>query len=155
MKLKMFSLVLMGLVVGVVPGFTATEPTAGDGPLIVEPDGRPGPRCLFWLQSSLQRIFPNSLPGSPTLELLSPRSDVEYGRQGLTDLPIPAIFAAEAFREAKIPHWVYFCCAPRGPYLQRLLDTPLPKIRMAGLCPLANRGAGPKRSVVGKLEKLC
>ena len=59
-------------------------------------------------------------------------SSIEYGRQGLTDHPIPIISSAQAYIDAKIPHWVYFCCAPRGTYLQRLLDTPLPKIRMSG-----------------------
>jgi hypothetical protein len=28
--------------------------------------------------------------------------------------------------------WAYFCCAPRGRYLNRLLDTPLVKTRMSG-----------------------
>ncbi len=69
---------------------------------------------------------------APWMKVMDALSDVEFGRQGLTDLPIPIISAAGAFREARIPHWVYFCCAPRGPFLQRLLDTPLPKIRMAG-----------------------
>jgi hypothetical protein len=59
-------------------------------------------------------------------------SDIEYGRQGLTDIPIPIISAAQPYIDEKIPHWVYFCCGPRGAYLQRLLDTPLPKIRMSG-----------------------
>lgn len=27
------------------------------GPLVVEPDGKPGARCLFWLQSSLKRVY--------------------------------------------------------------------------------------------------
>jgi hypothetical protein len=34
--------------------------------------------------------------------------------------------------DAKIPHWVYYCCAPTGPWVNRFMDTPLPKIRMAG-----------------------
>jgi len=59
-------------------------------------------------------------------------SSIEFGKQKLTDNPIPIISAAQAYIDAKIPHWVYFCCAPRGTYLQRLLDTPLPKIRMSG-----------------------
>ncbi len=59
-------------------------------------------------------------------------SEIEYGRENLTDHPIPIISSADAYIKEKIPHWVYFCCAPRGMYLQRLLDTPLPKIRMAG-----------------------
>ena len=59
-------------------------------------------------------------------------SSIEYGREGLTDIPIPIISAAQPYIDEKIPHWVYFCCEPRGAYLQRLLDTPLPKIRMSG-----------------------
>ena len=29
-----------------------------------------------------------------------------------------------------IPCWCYYACVPRGRYLNRFLDTPLPKIRM-------------------------
>jgi hypothetical protein len=57
---------------------------------------------------------------------------VEYGKQGLTDMPIPMVSAAQAYIDAKIPHWVYFCCSPSGPWLNRFMDTPLPKIRMSG-----------------------
>ncbi len=59
-------------------------------------------------------------------------SSIQYGRQHLNDIPIPIIQAAQPYIDEKIPHWVYFCCSPRGEYLQRLLDTPLPKIRMSG-----------------------
>ena len=59
-------------------------------------------------------------------------SSIEYGRRHLNDIPIPIISAAQPYVDEKIPHWVYFCCGPRGAYLQRLLDTPLPKIRMSG-----------------------
>ena len=59
-------------------------------------------------------------------------SSIEFGKQKLTDNPIPMISSAQAYIDAKIPHWVYFCCEPRGTHLQRLLDTPLPKIRMSG-----------------------
>lgn len=59
-------------------------------------------------------------------------SSIEYGRQHLNDIPIPIISAAQPYIDEKIPHWVYFCCEPRGTYLQKLLDTPLPKIRMSG-----------------------
>ena len=69
---------------------------------------------------------------APWMKVMDALSDIEYGRQGLTDMPIPIISAAQPYIDEKIPHWVYFCCAPRGAYLQRLLDTPLPKIRMSG-----------------------
>ena len=47
-------------------------------------------------------------------------------------MPIPSIVTAPLFAEANCPAWVYFCCGPREKYLQRLLDTPLAKIRMSG-----------------------
>ncbi|AMV39742.1 DUF4091 domain-containing protein [Planctomyces sp. SH-PL62] len=59
-------------------------------------------------------------------------SSIEYGREGLTDIPIPLVSAAQAYIDAGIPHWVYYCCAPTGPWLNRFLDTPLSKIRMSG-----------------------
>ncbi len=69
---------------------------------------------------------------APWMKVMDALSDIEYGRQGLTDTPIPVISAAQAYIDEGIPHWVYFCCGPRGPYLQRLLDTPLTTIRMSG-----------------------
>jgi len=59
-------------------------------------------------------------------------SSIEYGREGLTDIPIPLVASAQAYIDAGIPHWVYYCCAPTGPWLNRFLDTPLTKIRMSG-----------------------
>jgi hypothetical protein len=47
-------------------------------------------------------------------------------------MPIPLITTAIDFHREKIPSWCYFCCGPRGRYLNRFLDTPLAKIRMAG-----------------------
>lgn len=69
---------------------------------------------------------------APWMKVMDALSDIEYGRQGLTDIPVPIISSAGPYIEEKIPHWVYFCCGPRGPWLQRLLDTPLTKIRMSG-----------------------
>ncbi|MCA1686078.1 MAG: DUF4091 domain-containing protein [Planctomycetia bacterium] len=40
--------------------------------------------------------------------------------------------AAQAYIDAKIPHWVYYCCSPTGSWLNRFMDTPLAKIRMSG-----------------------
>ncbi len=65
-------------------------------------------------------------------KIIDALSSIEFGKQKLTDNPIPIVSAAQAYIDAGIPHWVYFCCEPRGTYLQRLLDTPLPKIRMSG-----------------------
>jgi hypothetical protein len=69
---------------------------------------------------------------APWMKVSDALSEVEFGKQGLTDIPIPSIHAAQDYREAGIPSWVYFCCGPRGRYLNRLIDTPLAKIRMAG-----------------------
>ncbi len=60
-------------------------------------------------------------------------SDIEYGRQGLTDIPIPVVSSAQAYIDENIPHWVYYCCGPQGRWLNRFMDTPLAKIRMSGM----------------------
>lgn len=69
---------------------------------------------------------------APWMKVSDALSHIEYGREGLTDTPIPIISAAREYRAAGIPAWVYYCCGPRGRYVQRLMDTPLPKIRMNG-----------------------
>lgn len=69
---------------------------------------------------------------APWMKVMDALSDVQYGREGLTDIPIPMVNAAQAYIDEKIPHWVYYCCAPQGPWVNRFMDTPLPKIRMAG-----------------------
>lgn len=69
---------------------------------------------------------------APWMKVMDALSNIEYGKEGLTDIPIPIVSAAQAYIDAKIPHWVYYCCAPHGPWLNRFLDTPLPKVRMSG-----------------------
>jgi len=69
---------------------------------------------------------------APWMKVMDALSDIEYGKQGLTDIPIPLVSSAQAYIDAKIPHWVYYCCGPTGPWLNRFLDTPLAKIRMSG-----------------------
>jgi hypothetical protein len=69
---------------------------------------------------------------APWMRVMDALTDIEYARQGLTDMPIPSIRTALDFVEAEIPSWCYYCCGPRGTYLNRLLDTPLPKIAMHG-----------------------
>jgi hypothetical protein len=69
---------------------------------------------------------------APWMKVMDALSDIQYGKQGLTDMPVPLVSAAQAYIDAKIPHWVYYCCGPQGPWLNRFLDTPLPKIRMSG-----------------------
>lgn len=69
---------------------------------------------------------------APWMKVMDALSDIQYGKEGLTDIPVPLLPAAEAYRKEGIPHWVYFCTGPRGKYLNRLFDTPLAKIRMSG-----------------------
>ena len=69
---------------------------------------------------------------APWMKVADALSDIRFGLEGLTDMPIPSISVAKSFVEAGIPSYAYFCCGPRGKYLQRLMDTPLPKIRMSG-----------------------
>jgi hypothetical protein len=69
---------------------------------------------------------------APWMKVMDALSDIEYGRQGLTDMPIPLVAAAQPYIDEKIPHWVYYCCGPQGPWLNRFIDTPLAKVRMSG-----------------------
>lgn len=69
---------------------------------------------------------------APWMNVMDALSDIEFARRGLTDMPIPSIRTALQFAREDIPSWAYFCCGPRGRYLNRLLDTPLAKIRMSG-----------------------
>lgn len=68
----------------------------------------------------------------PWMKVMDALSEVSFAREGLTDIPVPSIYTAKNFAEAGISSWVYFCCGPRGPFLNRLIDTPLSKIRMSG-----------------------
>jgi hypothetical protein len=65
-------------------------------------------------------------------KVLDAMSDIRYGRLNLIDYPVPNVAAAGEYLQAGIPHWVYYCCGPRGQYLNRFFDTPLVKIRMSG-----------------------
>lgn len=69
---------------------------------------------------------------APWMKVMDALSEIQYGREGLADIPIPSIYVTKQYAYEGIPSWTYFCCGPRGPYLQRLLDTPLAKVRMAG-----------------------
>jgi hypothetical protein len=70
---------------------------------------------------------------APWMKVMDAMSDIRYGREkGLTDIPVPAVHAAQEYIDEGIPHWVYYCMGPRGPYLNRFYDTPLAKIRMSG-----------------------
>jgi hypothetical protein len=69
---------------------------------------------------------------APWMPVMDALSEIEFGRSGLTDLPVPSIRTALEFQDAGIPSWCYYCCGPRGAYLNRLMDTPLSKIAMHG-----------------------
>lgn len=60
-------------------------------------------------------------------------SDVRYGKMKLIDYPVPNVASAADYIAAGIPHWVYYCCGPLGPYTNRFYDTPLVKTRAIGV----------------------
>ncbi len=69
---------------------------------------------------------------APWMKVLDALSHKGFAEQGLTDMPVPSIREAPDFVASGIPSWCYFCCGPRGRFLNRLIDTPLAKIRMSG-----------------------
>ena len=69
---------------------------------------------------------------APWMVVMDALTEIDFAREGLTDTPIPLLTTAPEFVREGFPAWAYFCCVPRGRYLNRLLDTPLTKIRMSG-----------------------
>lgn len=69
---------------------------------------------------------------APWMSVMDAISNIRFGREKLTDMPAPIINHAPEFVAEGIPCWCYYCCGPRGRYLNRLIDNPLPKIRMNG-----------------------
>lgn len=69
---------------------------------------------------------------APWMRTMDALTDIAYGRERLTDMPVPSIRTALQFHREGIPSWCYYCCGPRGAYLNRLIDTPLAKIGMHG-----------------------
>jgi hypothetical protein len=69
---------------------------------------------------------------APWMKTMDALSDPVYGREGITDMPVASIAEVSRFAREGIPCWGYFCCGPRGAFLNRLLDTPLAKVRMSG-----------------------
>jgi hypothetical protein len=69
---------------------------------------------------------------APWMKVMDALSDIRYGREKLTDIPIPIISSAGDYLKENIPHWVYYCTGPRDKWLNRFYDTPLAKIRMSG-----------------------
>lgn len=67
---------------------------------------------------------------APWMKVMDAMSHVEVARH--TDMPVASIAHALDFLEAGMESWCYFCCHPRGTFLNRLMDTPLAKIRMSG-----------------------
>jgi hypothetical protein len=67
---------------------------------------------------------------APWMKSMDALSEITFAHE--TDLPIPITSSAPAFAAKNIEAGVYFCCAPRGKYINRLMDTPLAKIRMSG-----------------------
>ena len=59
-------------------------------------------------------------------------SDIQFAREGITDMPVASVDRAMEFVQAGIPSCCYFSCTERGRLMNRLLDTPLAKIRMSG-----------------------
>lgn len=69
---------------------------------------------------------------APWMRITEAVGDDGFGPDRVIDVPIARIDHTRAFLEAGRHPWAYYCCWPRGLYLNRLLDTPLPKIRMSG-----------------------
>lgn len=69
---------------------------------------------------------------APWMTVMDALSEVVFARQGLTDMPVPVLSSVPDFVAGGFPFWSYFCCQPRGRYVNRLFDTPLTKIRLTG-----------------------
>jgi hypothetical protein len=69
---------------------------------------------------------------APWMSVMDAMHEVDFVKEGLTDTPIALLPAVPDFQAEGLPVWAYFCCQPRGRFLNRMLDTPLTKIRMSG-----------------------
>jgi hypothetical protein len=69
---------------------------------------------------------------APWIKVMDALSDITFARTGLTDFPLPSTETAADFVKEGFTAGVYYCCGPRGKYVNRMLDTPLAKIRMTG-----------------------
>jgi len=68
---------------------------------------------------------------APWMKVMDAMSSLELAEH--IDTPVPSINTAINFLETGYKDsWCYFCCGPRSGYLNRLMDTPLTKIRMSG-----------------------
>lgn len=72
---------------------------------------------------------------APWVKTMDALSEIEYGRQGLTDFPIPKTSMTKQYCDEGIATWTYYCCWPRDRNVNRFLDTPLANTRGLGwLC---------------------
>ena len=69
---------------------------------------------------------------APWMRCIDALSQIEFGREKIVDMPVPTISTALDFHKEGIESWCYYCCGPRGEFLQHLMDTPLAKIAMHG-----------------------
>lgn len=65
---------------------------------------------------------------APWMKTIDALSHVEFAE--LVDMPVSVISSVMDFKKANVDCWCYFCCGPRDRYINRLLDTPLAKVRM-------------------------
>ncbi|MBA3847570.1 MAG: DUF4091 domain-containing protein [Planctomycetes bacterium] len=79
---------------------------------------------------------------APWMTVMDALSEIEFGAEGLVDHPIPVLSSVPAYRERGIDCWAYYCCWPRGAFLNRLLDTPLTTVAMHGFLFHATRVQG-------------
>jgi hypothetical protein len=69
---------------------------------------------------------------APWMRVIDALSDRRFAAEALVDEPVALLPEVPAFVGDGFPAWAYFCCIPRGRFLNRLLDTPLAKVRMSG-----------------------
>lgn len=69
---------------------------------------------------------------APWMRCIDAVSQIEFGREKIIDVPVPSISTALDFNKEGIESWCYYCCGPRGEFLNHLMDTPLAKIAMHG-----------------------
>jgi hypothetical protein len=62
---------------------------------------------------------------APWMVVTDALSDPEFVTAAGLDLPVIEISAHRRFVERSMSGWAYFCCVPRGRYVNRFLDTPL------------------------------
>lgn len=70
---------------------------------------------------------------APEMKFCDAVSHLDFGKDHIIDVPVPVIYTALDFIGAGLECWCYYCCAPKGGYLQHLIDTPLAKVAMHGL----------------------